>query len=137
MKKAVTIAVADDHPIMRQCTTFRLSMLGYKVVVEAENGKKLLDHLCGSIAPDICLLDINMPVMGGFETISHLKQNWPGMKVLFLSMHNETQYYDKAIALGADGFITKDAPFKELESALHTLMNKKKRTSQHKQLQLF
>lgn len=137
MKKAVTIAVADDHLIMRQCTTFRVSMLGYQVVVEAENGKKLLEHLNDSFTPDICLLDINMPEMGGFETINHLKQNWPDMKVVFLSMHNEAQYYDKAIELGADGFITKDAPFKELERTLQKLINKKKRSSQCKQLQLF
>ena len=117
-KQNITIAVVEDHALMRQCTCFRLSMLGYKVAIEAENGKRFLDHLNGSRIPDICLLDINMPVMNGFETINHLKQQWPQMKVVFLSMHNEACYYQKAMHLGADGFVCKDASCKELESAL-------------------
>jgi DNA-binding NarL/FixJ family response regulator len=124
MKKAVTIAVVEDHLIMRQCTTFRLSMLGYRVIFEAENGKELLKCLDEFIAPDICLLDINMPVMNGFETIRHLKRNWPNMKVVFLSMHNEKSYRQKAMQLGADGFIAKDASFKELEATLLKLAHK-------------
>jgi DNA-binding NarL/FixJ family response regulator len=128
MKKAVTIAVAEDHPVMRQCTTFRLSMLGYKVIFEAENGKELLEYLDSFIAPDICLLDINMPIMDGFETIRHLKRNWPNAKVMFLSMHNELCYRQKAMQLGADGFITKDASFKELEATLLKLVHKEQRS---------
>jgi DNA-binding NarL/FixJ family response regulator len=124
MKKAVTIAVVEDHPIMRQCTIFRVSMLGYKVILEGQNGKELLEYLDSFIAPDICLLDINMPIMDGFETIRHLKLNWPNTKVMFLSMHNELCYRQKALQLGADGFITKDATFKELKAALLNLVNK-------------
>jgi DNA-binding NarL/FixJ family response regulator len=124
MKKAVTVAVVEDHPIVRQCTTFRLSLLGYSVIFEAENGKELLEYLDESIAPDVCLLDINMPVMNGFETIRPLKRKWPNMKVVFLSMHNECCYRQKAMQLGADGFMTKDASFKELEATLIKLLHK-------------
>jgi DNA-binding NarL/FixJ family response regulator len=82
------------------------------------------NRLDDNIVPDICLLDINMPVMDGFETIRHLKRNRPNAKVMFLSMHNEPGYRQKAMQLGADGFITKDATFKELEAALLKLVNK-------------
>jgi DNA-binding NarL/FixJ family response regulator len=121
--KSFALAVVDDHILMREMTSFRLSMLGYNVIMEAENGKKFLDQLNDSVTPDICLLDINMPVMNGFETISYLKKNWPQIKVVFLSMHNETAYMKKAMELGADGFVTKDAPMEELSQALGQLIN--------------
>jgi DNA-binding NarL/FixJ family response regulator len=123
-KKPVTVAIVEDHLLMRQCTHFRLSMLGYKVVLEAENGQRFLDQLNDSPTPDICLLDINMPIMNGFETIVHLKKKWPNMKVLFLSMNNESAYFRKSMELGADGFVKKDAPIDELKKALLTLTGK-------------
>ena len=115
---AVTIAIVEDHLVMRQLTNYRLSKLGYKVVLEAENGQILLDQLDNLQAPDICILDINMPIMNGFETIIHLKKGWPDMKVVFLSMHEEDSYMKKSMELGADGFIRKDAPFEELKKTL-------------------
>jgi len=123
-KKPVTVAIVEDHLLMRQCTHFRLSMLGYKVVLEAENGQRFLDQLNDSPTPDICLLDINMPIMNGFETIVHLKKKWPNMKVPFLSMNNESAYFRKSMELGADGFVKKDAPIDELKKALLTLTGK-------------
>jgi DNA-binding NarL/FixJ family response regulator len=114
----VTIAIVEDHFVMRQLTNYRLSRLGYKVVLEAENGQIFLDQLNNLQAPDICILDINMPIMNGFETIIHLKKGWPDMKVIFLSMHEEDSYIKKSMELGADGFIKKDAPFEELKKTL-------------------
>jgi DNA-binding NarL/FixJ family response regulator len=89
--------------------------------MEAENGQNLLDKLESAEAPDICLLDINMPQMNGFETIVHLKKNWPNMRVLFLSMHNDRAYLKKSMELGADGFLAKDAPVDQLKSMLMSL----------------
>jgi DNA-binding NarL/FixJ family response regulator len=123
-KEPVTVAIVEDHVLMRQCTNFRLSMLGYKVILEAENGQRFLDQLNDSPTPDICLLDINMPIMNGFETIVHLKKKWPDMKVLFLSMHDESAYFKKSMELGADGFVKKDAPVDELKNLLLALTGK-------------
>jgi DNA-binding NarL/FixJ family response regulator len=111
---------------MRQVTNLRLSMLGYEVVMEAENGQKFLDQLSGSQTPDICMLDINMPIMNGFETIVHLKRNWPDMVVIFLSMHDEESYSKKSMALGADGFVKKDAPMDELKNTLLKITDNQK-----------
>lgn len=99
-------------------------MLGYKVVLEAENGQKFLDQLSDTQAPDICMLDINMPIMNGFETIVHLKKNWPKMIVIFLSMHEEDCYFRRSMDLGADGFVKKDAPMDELKNTLLKLTHK-------------
>ena len=121
----VTIAIVDDHAMLRQAINLRLSLLGYKVVLEAENGKVFLDDLPKLPAPpDICLLDINMPVMDGFETAIELKKNWPHIKILFFSMHNSNAFVSKANQIGADGFLSKDASFEELKQALKKALKK-------------
>lgn len=115
----VTIAIVDDHAMLRQAINLRLSLLGYKVLLEAENGKIFLDQLSKlPMPPDICLLDINMPVMDGFEAAIEVKKHWPQIKILFFSMHNSKAYISKADQVGADGFISKDASFEELKKAL-------------------
>ena len=115
----VTIAIVDDHAMLRQAVNLRLSLLGYKVVLEAENGKEFLDKLSLlPTPPAICLLDINMPVMDGFEAAIELKKKWPLIKILFFSMHNSKAFICKAQQLGADGFLSKDASFEELRQTL-------------------
>ena len=88
MKKEnpITIAVVDDNALIRESVKFRLKSSGYNVIIEAENGQEFLDKLQKSNTPDICVLDINMPVMDGLETTIHLKKEWPAMKIIFFSM---------------------------------------------------
>lgn|SRR5688572_20723293 len=124
-EQPISIAVVDDHAMLRQAITLRLNLLGFKVVLEAENGKDFLDKLSQLQAPPaICLLDINMPVMDGFEAALALKKHWPGIKILFFSMHNSNAYLNKAQQIGADGFLSKDASFDELNQALKGLINR-------------
>ncbi len=63
-----------SNALIRESVKFRLKSLGYNVVMEAENGQEFLDKLHVSNTPDICVLDINMPVMDGLETTVHLKR---------------------------------------------------------------
>jgi DNA-binding NarL/FixJ family response regulator len=114
----LTIAIVDDNALMRETMHFRLTMLGYKVVMQAEHGKDFLDQLEANNLPDLVLLDINMPVMDGFETAVELKKNWPEIKILFFSMETGQACYNKVNEVGADGFLAKDAPFGELNKAL-------------------
>ena len=122
---SVTIALVDDHSMLRQAMSMRLGLLGYKIVLEAENGKVCLDKMSLLLTPpDICLLDINMPVMDGFETAIELKKKWPQVRILFFSMHNSTAFISKATQLGADGFLSKDVSFEELKATLLQLVKK-------------
>lgn len=115
----LTVAIVDDSTFMRESARLRLSILGYKVVMEAENGQEFLDKLAQSDVPDICLLDLNMPVMDGFETARNLKKNWPAIRILFHSMERigEGSY----AYWGADGFIAKDASALDFRKALLTI----------------
>jgi len=123
MKNQLTIAVVDDHALVRKAVNFRLTGMGYKVVIEAENGKQFLDQLEEhSSSPDICLLDINMPVMNGFETAIQLKKKWPAIKILFFSMQNGSVYMKQAREAGGDGYLCKDASSEEFNKALYALL---------------
>lgn len=119
-----TIALVDDHALLRKAVNYRLTGMGYKVVLEAENGQQFLDKLekKESPSPDLCLLDINMPVMNGFETAAQLKKKWPAIKIIFFSMNDGTGYINKAKELGADGYICKDASSEEFNKILYTLL---------------
>jgi DNA-binding NarL/FixJ family response regulator len=125
MKKEspITVAVVDDNALIRESVKFRLNSLGYNVVMEAANGQEFLDQLNVSKTPDICVLDINMPVMDGLETTVHLKKDWPAMKIIFFSMEDSSIYINKGMQLGADGFVAKDAPFMDLNNMLLSLVN--------------
>jgi DNA-binding NarL/FixJ family response regulator len=123
--QGIRIAIVDDHLMLRQAVKLRLSLLGYKVILEAENGKDLLDRLPEmDPEPHICLLDINMPVMDGFETAIELKKRWPYIKVVFFTMHNSKAYIWKAYQIGVHGFLSKDASSEELKQALYDVMKK-------------
>jgi DNA-binding NarL/FixJ family response regulator len=126
---AFTIALVDDHALLRKATNFRLTKLGYQVVMEAENGKDFLDKLELSPLPDLCLLDINMPVMNGFETAIQLKKKWPSIKIVFYSMNNGSVYINKALETGADGFICKDASSEEFDKTLFNLLHQRQQVA--------
>ncbi|WP_207514694.1 response regulator [Longitalea luteola] len=121
--KNPTIAVVDDHALLRKAVNYRLTGLGYNVVMEAENGQQFLDKLEeDATSPDLCLLDINMPVMNGFETAVQLKKKWPAIKILFFSMQNGSMYIKKARELGADGYLCKDASSEEFNRVLYAVL---------------
>lgn len=120
--KNPTIAVVDDHALLRKAIYYRLTGLGYNVVMEAENGQQFLDKLEEDATPDLCLLDINMPVLNGFETAVQLKKKWPGIKILFFSMQNGSTYMKKARELGADGYLCKDASSEEFNRVLYQVL---------------
>jgi len=118
----IKIAIADDHPELREALTALLTTLGYDVIVTAENGKELLECIERSEQlPDICIVDVVMPVMDGYDTVKELKKRWPSMKVLAFSFRKE-KWAGKGMAReGADIYLQKDAHPQILHAELQAL----------------
>jgi len=105
-----TIALVDDHRLLRQGLNSLLSKnKNYKVVLEAANGAEFYRQLKNSEAPDIAVIDINMPVMNGFETAEIIARDYPSIKFVGLSFLFDDDVISRMIYLGASGFINKSA----------------------------
>lgn len=94
---------------------------GFLVAGEASNGKALLQAV-GTMPLDLVLLDLSMPGMSGFEVLKQIKACRPDLPVVVLSMFSETQYVDRALSLGASGYLTKEGPPGELVAGMHAVM---------------
>ena len=118
----IKVMLADDHVLMREGIRQLLEFDGtISVVTKANNGVECMDQLL-SIHPDILLLDINMPVMNGIEVLQEIKKKNISVKVLVLTVHNEVEYLLKAVDIGVDGYIMKDAESAELKNAINCIM---------------
>ena len=119
MQAPITIALVDDFIPLRKVIAKYLANNGFIIVCEADNGQAFINHLtqCNTV-PDLCLLDIQMPVMDGYETASRLKDQYPSVGIL---AHSSCDAYDdiqKIIYCGADGFISKGSLPTEVGKAL-------------------
>jgi DNA-binding NarL/FixJ family response regulator len=119
-----TIALVDDHVLLRNGLAGLVKSLGHEVLFEADNGRDLIDKLHPKLVPAIILLDINMPEMDGYETAKWLKKNYPGIKVLALSMYDNEHAVINMLKCGAKGYILKDSDPAQLKTALADLETK-------------
>ncbi|NER13917.1 response regulator [Leptobacterium flavescens] len=105
-----SIAIVDDHLLFAQSLDSLVSSFGdYEVTFHATNGKNFIENLDRlKEKPDVVLLDINMPIMNGIETMSWLKENKPEQKVIALSMDDSEETIIKMLRLGAKGYLLKD-----------------------------
>lgn len=117
------VAITDDHTLFRKSLGMLVNSLAdMQVVLEAGNGSELLDKLQNTPA-DILLLDLQMPEMDGFETAKRIKERYPEMKILILTLMSETDIIDRVIKMGVNGYFTKNTPPQELENAIWNLSN--------------
>ena len=115
----IRIAIADDHEILRKGVTQLLTKYGFDVMLEANNGREMIEMLEKSpVLPDICILDINMPEMNGYATLEEIRKRWPRMKILALSMYDNEFGVIRMYKSGANGYMLKDSNPKELQQAL-------------------
>lgn len=124
MQTNPTIALADDHVLLRKGLADLVNNLGYTVLFQADNGQELIEKLQRNSDPDIILLDINMPKKDGFETALWLKRNRPLIKVLALSMYDDENAIIRMLKNGARGYILKDAEPADLKAALDSIQTK-------------
>lgn len=116
----IQIALADDHAILRKGVGELLSKFDdMAIVIEAGNGKELLDQMekAGAL-PDVCIIDINMPELNGYDTARGIRDKWPDVKILALSMYDTEVNIIKMLRSGANGYVLKDASPDELRRAI-------------------
>lgn len=114
----IKVMIADDHSLIREGLRQLLEFDGsIKVAGEASNGLECLEKL-EEYAPDVLLLDINMPEMNGIDVLKKIKAGQFQVKVLILTVHNELEYLMNAVDIGVDGYILKDSESSELKRAI-------------------
>ena len=120
---AISIMITDDHSMIREGLKSLLELDDdIKVIAEAVDGRDCLDKL-DVYKPDVLLLDINMPNMNGLEVLKELKARKSKVKVLVLTVHNETEYLMKAVDIGINGYVLKDSESAELKKAIRAIMD--------------
>jgi len=95
---------------------------GFEIIGEAEDGYEAVE-LCRSLSPDLVLMDVRMPRMDGLEATRTIKQEWPEIGVLMVTMHENPDYMLEATNAGAAGYVLKDAPLDELISAARRVVD--------------
>ena len=110
------ILLADDHKEIRDKVKRYLES-EFNVLDAVENGRALLEA-AARLDPDVCLLDISMPVLDGIETANQLKENGSKAKVIFLTVHEDTDFLQAALKTGASGYVIKRLIASDLHRAV-------------------
>lgn len=119
--KPIRILLADDHALIRNGLRSLLQTLpDLEVVGEASNGQEALEQI-DALQPDIVLSDITMPVMTGLDMVEKLRASNSPVRVIILSMHASEEYVTRAVRVGANGYLLKDADLTELQLAIQTV----------------
>ena len=121
MKRRIKLLLVDDHPVVRKGISSCLARHEHlQVVGEAGNGEEAI-RKTRELAPDIVLMDIDMPEMNGLTVTELLRKESPKIKVLILSMHSNSEYVMRIIQSGASGYVLKEAPTEELLRAIEAV----------------
>ena len=116
--KTIRVLLADDHPIVRAGIREVFKELPeVEVVGEASNGREAIE-LVKSLRPDMVLMDISMPLLGGLEATERIVKAFPEVRVIILSRHENEEYYWRALRVGAAGYLLKKAVVAELKTAV-------------------
>lgn len=123
MPQRTKVIVTENHILTRKGYVALLKEIpGIEVIGEADNGKDLL-KLLTKLKPDLILLDIEMPVMNGKEVLRVVKKNWPEVKVIMVTFHNDEPTMIEYIKLGANAFVSKDSSYEGFVEAVQTVIN--------------
>jgi DNA-binding NarL/FixJ family response regulator len=119
---AIRVALVDDHALVRDGIRALLSVMPrLEVVGEAENGVQALE-MVGRCQPDLLLMDIGLKDMNGLELTRQLGKQYPGLKILILSMYDNHEYVSESVRAGASGYVLKNSPSKEIVAAIEAII---------------
>ena len=117
----IKVLVADDHTLVRQGIRSLLALTSdIEIVGEAADGRQAIEKV-RQLAPDVVLMDLAMPKMGGLEATRRIRKEFPATKVLAVTQYDDSEYVIPVIEAGARGFVTKMASPLELASAIQAV----------------
>lgn len=126
MTETLRIVIVDDHPMVAEGIQSILeSYDDVEVVGTMTGGRAVIEHL-DDLNPDVILMDLNMPDMGGLSATERVLEQRPGTRIVILSMHDSPEYISSALNHGAMGYLLKDVPTDEIKLAIDTVMQGKR-----------
>lgn len=114
---SATVVIADDHELVRTGVRRLLEDLGCRVVAEVSDGEQALEDIRAH-APDIALLDIHMPTLGGLEATQKIRRFHPECRIIILTAYSEGPLPRALLEAGIDGFLTKGCTLEEMREAI-------------------
>jgi len=117
----IRVLLADDHTILRDGIRALLDdQADIEVIGEAEDGQATV-KMTAQLLPDVVVMDIAMPLLNGLEATRQIQRDYPQVKVLILTMHENEEYIRQVLAAGALGYVLKDAAARDLLGAIRTV----------------
>jgi len=121
MSKKVTIVLVDDHAVVRAGVRRLLEQEAlFDVIGEAESGERAY-HMFGELKPDVMVMDLSMPGMGGLEAIRRILMRHERARILVLTMHEDLSFANQALKLGAKGYLIKNTLGDDLVKSIQTV----------------
>lgn len=123
MNARTKIVIVDDHPMVAEGIQSILeSYDDIEVLAMLSTGREAVEHL-ERLNPDVILMDLNMPDIGGLTATEMVLERRPGTRIVILSMHDNPEYISSALTHGAMGYLLKDVPTDEIKRAIDAVMN--------------
>ena len=122
MTYRLRIAIVDDHPMVAEGIQSILESYDDIEVVGTLNGGRAVIEELDTLNPDVILMDLNMPDLGGLSATEIVLEQRPGTRIVILSMHDSPEYISSALNHGAMGYLLKDVPTDEIKLAIDTVM---------------
>lgn len=121
IRSDITVMIVDDHqPVRKLLKEWLSEEFPHWVFVEASNGREAIES-CRAVTPEVAIMDINMPDMGGIEATTRLKAAHPSMQVVVLTIHENSVYKDCAVKAGASAYVPKRRLYEDLAPILRSL----------------
>lgn len=116
--EAIRIMLVDDHSVVRSGLRRMLEQkAGFEIVAEAESGEQAY-HLFSEYRPDVTVMDLSMPGMGGMEAVRRIMSRFPSARILVFSMHDNAAFASQALKSGVKGYVTKTGASNDLMKAI-------------------
>ncbi len=121
----ISVGIAEDHEAFREGLKITLSgAYHFEVIWEATDGKNLLEKMEEQL-PQVVLLDLNMPLLGGREATRLIKARFPSVKIVIISMYDDPTFLKKLDEAGADTYLLKNAEPEDIRQALYQVTGRK------------